>query len=122
MGLLDDLPDGLLKLIRNAAQNRSPNADLGADDAIDLPSWLPRRQQQRPPLSLTGPGLMANIDASSPSTGRSADPLRAQPPAPTPQNLTAQALRIKGVPEACTMPDVMISEPTRPTAGEGQSI
>ena len=122
MGLLDDWPDGWLKLIRNATQNRNPNADPGADDAIDLPSWLPRRQQQRPPLSLTGPGLMANIDASSPSTGRSADPLRAQPPAPTPQNLTAQALRIKGVPEACTMPDVMISEPTRPTAGEGQAI
>ena len=38
MGLLDDWPDGLFKLIRNAAQNRNPSADLDADDAIDLPS------------------------------------------------------------------------------------
>ena len=96
MGLLDDLPDSLLKLIRTAAQNRNPNVDLGADNAIDLPSWVP----QRPPLSLAGPGLAADINVSSPGPSRPADPLRAQPPAPTAQNLTTQALRIKGVPDA----------------------
>jgi hypothetical protein len=74
MGLLDDLPDSLLKLIRTAAQNRSQNADVGADNAIDLPSWVPQRQQQRLPLSLAGPGLAADINASSPSPSRSADP------------------------------------------------
>jgi hypothetical protein len=36
MGLLDDLPDSSLKLMRTAAQNRNPNVDLGADNAFDL--------------------------------------------------------------------------------------
>jgi hypothetical protein len=96
MGLLDGLPDSLLKLIRNAAQNRNPNADPGAGDANDWPSWMAHARQQRPPLSLAGPGLAADVDASSPSRAQSADPLRAQPPAPTAPNLTVQALRMKG--------------------------
>jgi hypothetical protein len=41
MGLLNDLPDSLLDLIRNAAQNRNRSADLGTDDANDLPSRMP---------------------------------------------------------------------------------
>jgi hypothetical protein len=98
MGLLDDLPDSLLKPMRTAAQNRNPNVDLGADNAIDLPSWVPQRQPQRPPLSLAGPGLTADINVSSP--GPSADALRTQQPAPTARNLTVQVLRMKGVPDA----------------------
>jgi hypothetical protein len=100
MGLLDDLPDSLLKLMRTAAQNRNPNVDLGADNAFDLPSWVPQRQQQRPPLSLAGPDLAVDIPAGSPSRGWSADLRRAQPPAPTVENLTVRALRMKGVPDA----------------------
>jgi hypothetical protein len=123
MGLLNDFPDDLLELIRNAAQNRSPSANSGAGSANDLPSWVPR-QQQRLPLSFAGPVLTADINASSPSppgaafplpgpadasadTGlswlrgdRRTDPLRARPPAPPAQDLTTQALRMKGVPEA----------------------
>jgi hypothetical protein len=123
MGLLSDYSDDLLKLIRNAAQNRNPNANPGAGDANDLPPWLPQ-PRQRPPLSFAGPDLTANVTASPPSqpgatfsrpgpadgsaaTGsswlpvdRPADPLPAQPPVPTAQNLTAQALRMKGAPEA----------------------
>jgi hypothetical protein len=123
MGLLNDYSDDLLRLIRNAAQNRNPNANFGAGDANDLPPWAPR-QQQRLPLSFAGPGLAADVTASSPSgpratfqlpdptdasaasdlswlrRDRSADPQRPQPPAPTAQNLTAQALQTKGVPEA----------------------
>jgi hypothetical protein len=38
MGLLDDLPYGLL----NAPQNQNPNANSGARDVNDLPSWAPR--------------------------------------------------------------------------------
>jgi hypothetical protein len=92
------LPDSLLKLMRTAAQNRNPNVDLGADNTFDLPSWVPQRQPQRPPLSLAGPGLAADIKVSSPSP--SADALRTQQPAPTARNLTVQALRMKGVPDA----------------------
>jgi hypothetical protein len=123
MGLLNDFPDDLLRLIRNAAQNSNPNANSGAGDANDLPSWVPR-QQQRLPLSFAGPVLTPDITASSPSrpgttvpqpgpadasavtdlswlpVNWSADPRRAQPPAPPTQNLTTQALRMKGVPEA----------------------
>jgi hypothetical protein len=123
MGLLDDLPYGLLNLIRNAAQNQNPNASSGAGDANDLALRLPR-QPQRLPLSFAGPDLTTDITASSPgrpgttnslpgpadalanvnrswSRGdRSADFLRAQPPAPPAQTLTAQALRMKGVPES----------------------
>jgi hypothetical protein len=123
MGLLNDFSDDLLKLIRNAAQNRNLNANSGAGDANDLSSWVPR-PQQRAPLSLAGPDLTADTTASSPSWhratvplsspadasaatnlswlrgDRSTDPLRAQPPTPPAQNLTAQALRMKGVPEA----------------------
>jgi hypothetical protein len=122
MGLLNNnFPDDLLELIRNAAQNRSQSANSGAGSANDLPSWVPR-QQQRLPLSFAGPVLTPDINASSPSpprapfalpgpadadTGlswlrgdRSNDPPRARPPTPPAQNLTAQALRMKGVPEA----------------------
>jgi hypothetical protein len=77
MGLLADLPDDFLNLIRNAAQSRNPKIDFGADDANDLPSWVPQGQQQRPPLSLAGPGLTADVPVSSPSRGVSADSLRA---------------------------------------------
>jgi RHS repeat-associated protein len=123
MGLLYDFPDDLLKLIRNAAQYRNPNANSGAGDANDVPPWVPQ-PQQRLPLSFAGPLTTADITASSPSQprptvplpgpadasaatdlswlrgDRSANPLRAQPPARPAQNLTAQALRMKGVPEA----------------------
>ena len=109
MGLLDDWPDGLFKLIRNAAQNRNPSADLDADDAIDLPSRATRGHHRRPPLSLAGPGLTADINTSAPSQSRSADPLRAQPPAPPRQSLTAQGLRMKGVPEV----DIAAAKATR---------
>jgi hypothetical protein len=122
MGLLNNtFPDDFLELIRNAAQNRSQSANSGAGSANDLPSWVPR-QQQRLPLSFAGPVLTPDINASSSGpprapfalaspadadTGlswlrgdRSTDPLRARPPTPPAQNLTAQALRMKGVPEA----------------------
>jgi hypothetical protein len=118
MGLSNDFSGGLLKLIWEAAQNRKPNTNSAPDDAGDLPLWLPP-QQPRLPLSFAGPDLTAGISASSPSRplpgpadpsasaglswlrgDRSADPLRAQAPTPAPQNLTAQALRMKGVPEA----------------------
>jgi hypothetical protein len=97
MGLLDNLPYGLLNQIRNAAQNRIPNGDFNADDANGFPSRVPP-QQQRLPLSFAGPVLTADTTAASP--GRSADFLRAQPPAPPAPNLTVRALRMKGVPEA----------------------
>jgi hypothetical protein len=97
MGLLDDLPYGLLNQIRNATQSRVPNANSGAGDVDDLPSWAPR-QPPRAPLSFAGPDLTADIAASSP--GRSADFLRALMPAPPAPNLTVQALRMKGAPEA----------------------
>jgi hypothetical protein len=42
MGLLNDLPYGLLNLIRNAPQNQNPNANSSARDVNDLPSWAPR--------------------------------------------------------------------------------
>jgi hypothetical protein len=118
MGLPDDFSGGLLKLIWEAAQNRNPNTNSIPDNAGDLPLWLPP-QQPRLPLSFAGPDLTAGISASSPSrpppgptdpsasTGlswlpgdRSADPPIAQPPTRAPQNVTAQALRMKGVPEA----------------------
>jgi hypothetical protein len=121
MGLLDDLPYGLLNQIRNAAQNQIPNAYSGAGDVNDLPSWV-ARQPQRAPLSFAGPDLSADIAASSSSlpragvplpqaqqpatdlswlpANRSVDSLRAQRPTPPAQNLTSQALRMKGVPEA----------------------
>src|SRR5882757_3147979 len=110
MGLLDDLPYGLLNQIRNATQSRVPNAYSGASDVNDLPSWAPRA-----PLSFAGPDLTADIAASSSSqprasvplpqaqqpatdlswlpANRSVDSLRAQRPAPPAQNLTTQALR-----------------------------
>jgi hypothetical protein len=96
MGLLDNWPDSFFKPIRDTAQNR--NLDPAPGDANDSPPWVARGQQQRPPLSLAGLGLTADITDSSPSGGQSANPLRAQP-VPTAQNLTAQALRTKGVPE-----------------------
>jgi hypothetical protein len=124
MGLLNNnFPDDLLELIRNAAQNRSQSANSGAGSANDLPSWVPR-QQQRLPLSFAGPILTPDINASPSSPpravfplpgpadasadaglswlrgDRSADPLRARPPAPPAPNLTVHALRMKGVPEA----------------------
>jgi hypothetical protein len=124
MGLLNNnFPDDLLELIRNAAQNRSHSANSGAGGADSLPSWVPR-QQQRLPLSFAGPILTPDINASPSSPpgaafplpgsadasadaglswlrgDGSADPLRARPPAPPAQNLTAQALRMKGVSEA----------------------
>jgi hypothetical protein len=123
MSLLNNnFPDDLLELIRNAVQNPSQSANSGAGSPNDLPSWVPR-QQQRLPLSFAGPVLTPDINASSPSPPRPAflpdpadasantglswlrgdrftDPLRAQPPAPPAQNLTAQALRMKGVSEA----------------------
>jgi hypothetical protein len=71
---------------------------------MDPPSWVPQRQQQRPPLSLAGPELAVNINAPSPSPSWSADTLRAQPRAPTTQNLTTQVLRRKGVPDADIAP------------------
>jgi hypothetical protein len=97
MGLLDDFPYGFLNQIRNAAQSRIPNGNFGADDASGFPSRVPQ-QQQRLPLSIAGPDLTPNIPATSP--GRPADFLRAQPPDPPAPNLTVQALRMKGVPEA----------------------
>jgi hypothetical protein len=123
MGLLNNFSDDLLKLIRNAAQSRNPSANSGAGDTNDVPSWIPQRQQ-RLPLSFAGPDLAADMTASSsgrpgatfPLPGPAdasaatdlswlpvdwpADPRRAHPPAPTTQNLTTQALRMKGVPEA----------------------
>jgi hypothetical protein len=96
MGLLDDFPYGLLNQIRNGTQSRIPNGNFSADNADGFPSWVPR--QQRLPLSFAGPDLTTNITASSPD--RPADFLRAQPPAPPAPNLTVQALRMKGVPEA----------------------
>ena len=121
MGLLDDLPYGLLNQIRNATQSRVPNANSGAGDVDDLPSWAPR-QPPRAPLSFAGPDLTADIAASSSSQPRAGtslpqaqesatdfswlpasrfvDPLRAQQPAPPAQNLTTQALRMRGAPEA----------------------
>jgi RHS repeat-associated protein len=99
MGLLDDLPNGMLQLIRSGAQNWKPNVDLRAGDTTDPTSWVPQ-QQQRPPLSLAGPGLPAGIDAPPPRPSRPADGLRLQTPAPTTQNLTTRALRMKGVPDA----------------------
>ena len=123
MGLLNNFSDDLLNLIRNAAQNRNPSANSGASDTNDVPSWIPQRQQPLP-LSLAGPDLTADITASSSGWPRatlplpappdvsaatdlswlpvdwSADPRRAQPPAPATQNLTTRARRMKGVPEA----------------------
>jgi hypothetical protein len=118
MGLPDDFSGGLLKLIWEAAQNRNPNTNSVPNDAGDLPLWLPP-QQPRLPLSFAGPDLTAGISASPPSRplrgpadpsasaglswlpgDRSDDPPLAQPPTPAPQNVTAQALRTKGVPEA----------------------
>jgi hypothetical protein len=123
MGLLNDLPYGLLGLLRSGAQYWSPNPDPGAGDANDLPSWA-RRQQPRLPLSFAGPGLISDITTSPPNQpgstvppagpaevpaaigpswppgNRSADLTRTQPPMPTSQNLTARVLRLKGVPEA----------------------
>jgi hypothetical protein len=122
MSLLDDLPYGLLNQIRNATPGRIPS-NSSADNAGDLPSWAPT-QQQRPPLSFASPNLAANIATSSANRSRATAPLaraadsftgadlswsprnrpddllHAQPPAPTTPNLTAQALRTKGVPEA----------------------
>jgi hypothetical protein len=124
MGLLNNnFPDDLLELIRNAAQGRSQSANSGAGSANNLPSWVPR-QQQRLPLSFAGPGLTANVTASSPSQpgagfsrpsptdGSAASDLSWLPrdwsgfsPATATAgadsaDLTAQALRMKGVPEA----------------------
>jgi hypothetical protein len=123
MGLLDDLPYGLLNLIRNGTQSRTPNGDFSADDANGFPSRVPQ-QQQRLPLSFAGPDLTADITAASPSRpnsaflsprpnngpaatdpswllgDRPADARRVQPPTQTAQNLTAQVLRMRGVPEA----------------------
>jgi hypothetical protein len=122
MGLLNDSPYGLLGLLRNGVQDRLSNADSSSDDASDLASWA-RRQQQRLPLSLAGPSLIADLSQSPPSRFGSVGPLPspadapAAPklswlprdryadtprprPMPTAQNLTAQALRMKGVPEA----------------------
>jgi hypothetical protein len=64
MGLLDDLPYGLLNQIRNAAQYPNPNVNSDAGYANDLPPWAPR-QPQRAPLSFAGPELTADIAASS---------------------------------------------------------
>lgn len=78
MGLLDDMPDGLLGLLRNGAQNRFSSADPIAGDANDLPSWA-RSQQQRLPFSFAGPGLFADIPASSPSrVGTTVPPARSE--------------------------------------------
>jgi hypothetical protein len=119
MGLLDSTPDDWLEPQRRAAQNRSPN-DGGADPAFDpAPSWLPRSQLRQPPLSLAGPGFTANEPwprapvspvMMAPQAGQFAGlPNRAQAltgnpfaesPRPAAQNLTARALRMKGVPEA----------------------
>jgi hypothetical protein len=100
MGLLDDLPVGLLQLFRNAGQNRRQFADVGADGTSDLLPWTGPETQQRPPLGLAGPDLTANIPAGSPSRDWSADLRRTQPPAPTTENLNVRALRMKGVPDA----------------------
>jgi hypothetical protein len=62
MGLLDDLPYGLLNLIRNGTQSRIPNGNFDAGDANGFPSQVP---QQRLPLSFAGPDLTADITASS---------------------------------------------------------
>jgi hypothetical protein len=98
MGLLDDFPYGLLNLSWNAPPSRIPIGNFGAGDANGFPSQVPQQQQQRLPLSFAGPDLTADITAPSPS--RSADFLRAQPSALPTRNLTTQALRMKGVPEA----------------------
>jgi hypothetical protein len=44
MGLLDGLPGSFLKVVRDAAQSRNPNAGPGAGDANDWPSWGARGQ------------------------------------------------------------------------------
>jgi hypothetical protein len=71
MGLLD-FPDDFLRLIRYAPPNRDPTAGLDADSVNDPLSWMPRRQQQEPPLSLAGPGFTDDSTASSPSWDRAA--------------------------------------------------
>jgi hypothetical protein len=127
MGLLDDMPDGLVELIRNAAQNRNLNTDPNARGASGLPSWV-GMQQWQPPLALAGPRPMADVAASSVNPTSSlvdlarksqsgsplpifsndlrgmrsdgpTDPSGAHPPAPIMQNLTGQALPMNGVPE-----------------------
>jgi hypothetical protein len=122
MGLLDDFPYGLLNQIRNGTQSQITNGNFSAGDANGFPSRVPQ-QQQRLPLSFAGPDLTTDITASSP--GRSADFLRAQPPAPPASNLTVQALRRKGVPEsdiaaAVNNPDLLkhlIIQHYRPASG-----
>jgi hypothetical protein len=118
MGLLDATTDDWLERYRRAAQNRSPN-DGSADATYEAaPSWLPRSLPQRPPLSLAGPGDGASDVWPSapvaplvmvPQAGQSAGlPSWAQAPTGNPfagfmapkENLTARALRMKGVPEA----------------------
>jgi hypothetical protein len=92
MGLLDHLPEGLLELI---ARTRNPNAAAGADGVDSTPSL------QRLPLSLAGPEPAASQGSFLPAD---ATALRPSGPLPrqtsTAQNLTAQVLRSKGVPDS----------------------
>jgi hypothetical protein len=116
MGLLDEWPDGWLGLLRNATQNPNRNGDMG----IGAANYPQARQSPRLPLSFAGPDLAAGLPnwtqtqaptaspiaafPESPRTASSAPsapyPPAAQPPAPNAQNLTAHALRTKGVPDA----------------------
>ena len=56
MGLLDDSPYGLLTLRRNPLQER-----FNTDHAPVPGPWLTPDQQQRPPLSLAGPGFIEDV-------------------------------------------------------------
>jgi hypothetical protein len=119
MGLLDELPLGLLNLIQSDAQNHNSKASSGPGATRDPPFWLPR-QPPRLPLSLAGPNFVTDTATSEPQApsprprstnaaqaiaypwlpaNQSADLPGAQPAAHAAQNLTAQALRMKGVPE-----------------------
>jgi hypothetical protein len=46
MGLLDDTPDGLFELIRNAPQRRNLNAYPGTYGASDSPWWTEMQQRR----------------------------------------------------------------------------
>jgi hypothetical protein len=123
MALLDFSPDDFLELFRNAARNRS--SSTGGDDANNsLPPPLQQPPTQRAPFSFAGPDFVTQATAPAPPNRaplpvplprpRPAEaptglPGWAQAPAITPSegfpkltagNLTAHALRMKGVPEA----------------------
>jgi hypothetical protein len=108
MGLLDYLPEDLRELIRNGMQGPNQNGHSGAGDINDFPLRDPR-QQQRPPFGFAGLPSRPSTGFSLPRPEEAAadtnvqwlpSEQRPQPPAQTEQNLTAQALRTKGVTEA----------------------